>query len=77
MAGIYAQLMCTIGVDDECLQVQDIAVSPACKRGRDDLWSSLASKTVLPSRSGGQYRTTERPTMFFVGSGPLQQQKES
>lgn len=54
------------------LPVQEIVVSLACNNGKEDFNSSLASKTVLPRRSGGQYLTTERPTIFSVGSGPLQ-----
>lgn len=53
------------------LPVQEIVVSFACNNGKEDFNSSLASKTVLPRRSGGQYRTTERPRIFSVGSGPL------
>jgi hypothetical protein len=54
------------------LPVQEIVVSFDCSKGKEDFKSSLASKTVLPRRSGGQYRTTERPTIFSVGRGPLQ-----
>lgn len=35
----------------------------------------MGVRTVLPRRWGGQYRATERPKMFFTGSGPLQGHK--
>lgn len=59
------------------LPVQEIVVSFDCSKGKEDFKSSLASKTVLPRRSGGQYRTTERPRIFSVGSGPLQDTSHS
>jgi hypothetical protein len=30
---------------------------------------------VLPRRAGGQYRTTDLPTIFSIGSGPLRSDK--
>jgi hypothetical protein len=57
-----------------CLS-QETGVSFACNRGREFFKSWSASNTVLPSRAGGQYRTTDLPTIFSIGSGPLRSDK--
>jgi hypothetical protein len=49
------------------LPVQEIVVSFDCSKGKEDFKSSLASKTVLPRRSGGQYHRASNN--IFGGEG--------